>query len=310
MGAVWRRWRDRIHERRAAAAADSLFELAPELGVAVVGSELLLEEEPDTRAGIDTSSGRVALHVRARIDPPLGLDLMAAGPRPGHPLLEASHIRSLTSDATSLGLETWIGDDEVILVGPVTLDATLVRTAGRLAAKLATRLPVLREQVIGPTPPRSRAHAVSWRGLAAAWELDADATHCELTGTRGGLPIALRASLGRPGEITGIEIDLAAEELALVLAAPDDASVPLPVRGGFGRLWVRVGSDALSEHLHGSRALLPFERLVPPPYRLTWDPDSLVLTAGTLLTDTLHPTAEALLHLAHLLRTDRSAPYR
>ncbi|MCA9606958.1 MAG: hypothetical protein KC619_15230 [Myxococcales bacterium] len=307
---MWRRWQGRIEASRAGRARDALLALAPELGATVVGAELLLEDEPDTRVGIDTSSGRVALHVRARIDPPLGLDLMAPAPRPGHHLLEASHIRSLTSDAVSLGLETWLGDEEVVLVGAVALDPTLVRTAGRLAAKLAARLPVLREQVIGPIPPPSRAHAVSWRGLATAWELDADATHRELTGTRGGLPVALRASLDRPGETTRIEIDVAADELALVLASPDDASVPLPVRGGFGRLWVRVGSDALSEHLHGSRALLPFERLVPPPYRLTWDPEGLVLTVGTLLTDTLHPTAEALLRLAHLLKTDGSAPYR
>jgi len=313
-------WRDRLEgllrERRTRLARAELERFAEELEAEVDRARgLSLPGTTPTWARVEIDGAAVVLRVRAAVDPHELLRLPAPLTAVGESVRDDPRIATLLRDAESVQLTLTHDNDTLALSGPAEpLDAERLRVAAVLAGKLASRLPIVASDVLGSgrvyVPPGLDA----WLALARAWGLEVGDSTRDLAGIHRGLGVALRGTDRAWGAAsTRIRVDAPTETLSLFASHPTDAGVDcgMPLRGGFGALFVRIGDDEVSLRAAGSGTLPPLAERVGHPFELRWDPDGLTLDVAGLLVGALRPTAEQVLSVATALADpQRGAPYR
>jgi len=308
-------WRDHLEAplraRRARRATAALAQHAEELEGSMDGARgLRLPGSPPAFARVEVDGAEIVLRVRASLDPAGLIRLRSPLSAIGEGLLEDPRIATLLRDAASVDLALSYDNDGLALSGPVEpLTVFRLRDAAILATKLANRLPVVARELVGVRAAYAPPDVDPWIALARDWGLDTGDSTRALVGIRHGLTIALEATPAG----TRIRIDAPAEGLDLIARHPSDAleDHDMPLRGGFGPLYVRVGSDAISKRAAESETLPPLAERVGHPFELRWDPDGLTLEVAGHLAAALRPTAEQVLEVARALAgRRRGSPYR
>lgn len=313
-------WRDHLEgplrARRARRATADLERFAEEVDGEMDGARGLCLPGPTSAwVRVEVDGERLVLRVRAALDPHGLLRLSAPLTAVGDSIRDDPRIATLLRDAESVHLTLTHDNDTLALVGPVEpLDAERLRVAAVLAGKLANRLPIVASDVIGTRRVYVPPGLDAWVALAQAWDLETGESTRDLAGVHLGHGITLWATpSGSSHRRTRIRVDAPAESLAIIASHPSDTGVDcgMPLRGGFGALFVRIGDDEVSIRAAGSGTLPPLADRVGHPFELRWDADGLTLEVAGHLAGALRPTAEQVLRVATALADPRrSSPYR